>query len=153
AVSIVSVVSAQGVPAKLQHDQLLFYADETGAIHPVKNLADWAKRKASILKAMQTVMGPLPALGERAPLDVKVDEEADGGTYVRRRISSFSESGQRVPASLLVPKTLLDDKGKTAPAVLSLHPTNALGFKVTVGLAKYPNAEYGRELAERGYIV
>jgi hypothetical protein len=146
-------VSAQGVPERLRHDQLLFYADDGGAIRPVKTVADWARRKASIRKAMQEVMGPLPGKDRRCPLEVKVDEEVDCGTYVRRLISYVAEPGERVPAFLLVPKALLDAKDKTAPAVLGLHPTHAQGFKVTVGLAKYPNAEYGRELAERGYVV
>src|SRR6516164_8091192 len=117
-----TAVSAQGVPAKLQHDRLLFYADETGAIRPVKNVADWAKRRAAILKAMQEVMGPLPVVGERTLLDMKVDDEVDCGSYVRRLISYVAEPGQRVPAYLLVPKALVDDKDKKAPAVLSLHP-------------------------------
>jgi hypothetical protein len=142
-----------GAPAKLQHDRLLFYTDASGQVQPVKNLADWAQRKASIHKAMQEVMGPLPGKDRRCPLDLKVDEEGDCGTFVRRLISYASEPGQRVPAYLLIPKRLLADKTKTAPAILSLHPTHAQGFKVTVGLANYPNAEYGRELAERGYVV
>jgi dienelactone hydrolase len=82
---------------------------------------------------------------------VKIEEEVDCGSFVRRLISYASEPGQRAPAYLLVPKTALS--GKKAPAVLSLHPTHAQGFKVTVGLANYPNAEYGRELAERGFVV
>jgi pimeloyl-ACP methyl ester carboxylesterase len=76
----------------------------------------------------------------------------DCGTYVRRLISYVAEPNQRVPAYLLVPKALLQGEGR-APAALSLHPTHAQGFKVTVGLANYPNAEYGRELVERGYVV
>jgi hypothetical protein len=146
-------LQAQSPPTRLDHTKLLFYRDDAGKVQPVKTVADWQKRKTAILKAMQEVMGPLPGQDRRCPLDVKIEEEVDCGTYVRRLISYASEPGQRVPAYLLVPKTLLDGKGKTAPAVLSLHPTNALGFKVTVGLAKYPNSEYGRELAERGYVV
>jgi dienelactone hydrolase len=136
----------------LDHTNLLLYRDDTG-VHPVKTVADWQKRKAAVLQAMQEVMGPLPGKDRRCPLDMKVEEETDCGSYVRRLISIQSEPGQRVPAYLLIPKTLLDGKGKKAPAVLSLHPTHQLGFKVTVGLAKYQNSEYGRELAERGYVV
>ncbi len=149
----VGTAGAGETPAKLPRDRLLFFADDAGKVQPVKTVVEWAKRQASILRAMQTVMGPLPGKDRRCPLDVKVDEEVDCGTYVRRLISYASEPGQRVPAYLLVPRTLLAGKGTTAPAVLSLHPTHAQGFKVTVGLASYPNAEYGRELAERGYVV
>jgi hypothetical protein len=144
---------AQQAPGRLPHDRLLLYLDDAARPQPVKSIADWSRRKATIIKAMQEVMGPLPGDGRRCPLELKVEEEADCGGYVRRLISYTSEPGQRVPAYLLVPKLLLDGKQKNTPAILSLHPTNALGFKVTVGLANYPNAEYGRELAERGYVV
>ena len=138
--------------AKLEPSKLLFYADEQGQVRPAKNEVDWQKRRAAILKAMQSVMGPLPGNDKRCPLEMKVEEEVDCGTYVRRLISYQAEPGGRVPAYLLVPKAVLDGKAK-APGVLSLHPTHSLGFNVTVGLAKYPNSEYGRELAERGYVV
>jgi dienelactone hydrolase len=50
-----------------------------------------------------------------------------------------------------VPKRVLDGK-QTVPAMLCLHPTHAKGFRVTVGLANYPDAEYGVELVKRGYV-
>jgi pimeloyl-ACP methyl ester carboxylesterase len=146
-------VHGQPKPNRLDHTNLLLFQDASGNVHPVKSPADWQKRRDAVLQAMQEVMGPLPGKDRRCPLDMKVDDEVDCGNYVRRLISYASEPGQRVPAYLLVPKALLTGSGKSAPAILSLHPTNALGFKVTVGLAKYPNAEYGRELAERGYVV
>jgi hypothetical protein len=150
------LVSAQPdrKPNRLDHTKLLVYEDDGGKVQPVKTIADWEKRRASVLKAMQEVMGPLPEEGRRCPLEVKVEQEEDLGTHVRRLITYQSEPGQRVPAYLLVPKEVVEGKGKVkAPGVLSLHPTHKLGFKVTVGLAKYPDAEYGRELADRGYIV
>lgn len=149
---IAGPVRGQAKPNRLDHTNLLAYQDASG-VHPVKTVADWQKRKAAVLEAMQEVMGPLPGKDRRCPLEMKVEDEEDCGSYVRRRISYATEPGQRVSAYLLVPHTLLDGKGKTAPAVLSLHPTSALGAKVTVGLAKDPPSEYGRELAERGYVV
>src|SRR5882724_3477020 len=141
----------QAKPNRLDHTKLLVYQDDDGKPQPVKTVADWQKRRAAVLLAMQEVMGPLPGKDRRSPLDVKMEEEVDCGSFVRRLISYASEPGQRVPAYLLVPKTALN--GKKAAAVLSLHATHAQGFKVTVGLANHPNAEYGRELAERGYVV
>jgi hypothetical protein len=148
----VSSVLAQVPPNRLDHANLLAYQDEHGKPQPIKTLGEWQKRKAAVLLAMQEVMGPFPGKDRRCPLDVKVDEEIDCGSYVRRLISYASEPGERVPAYLLVPKAVLAGNTK-APAVLSLHPTHKEGFKVTVGLANYPNSEYGRELAERGYVV
>jgi dienelactone hydrolase len=151
---VVLPLLAVGQPAAppLDPAKLLVYRDDAGETHPVKTIADWQRRKASVLKAMQSVMGPLPGKEKRCPLDVKIDEEVDCGSYVRRKLTYAAEPGARVPAYLLVPKAVLDGKTK-APGVLSLHPTNKLGYRVTVGLANYPNAEYGRELAERGYVV
>ena len=142
-------------PNRIDHARLLIYQDVTGENRPVKTIADWQKRKAAILLAMQEVMGPLPGKDRRCPLDMKVDEEIDCGTFVRRLISYQSEPApgtQRVPAYLLIPKRALDGRLK-APAVLSLHPTHFAGFNTTVGLARYPDASYGRELAERGFVV
>lgn len=145
-------VLAQDSPATLRRDRLLFYQDAAGKVHPVKTVADWQKRRAAILAAMQTVMGPLPDQSKRVPLGAKIEEEVDCGDYVRRIVSYQAEPGGRVAAYLLVPKKLLKDGGK-APGVLSLHPTNKLGKKTTVGLASARSREYGAELARRGYVV
>src|SRR5260370_29872546 len=139
----------QTKPNRLDHTKLLVYQDDDGKPQPVKTTADWQKRKAAVLQAMQEVMGPLPGKVRRCPLDVKIEEEVDCGSFVRRLISYASEPGQRVPAYLLVPKSALN--GKKAAAVLSLHPTHAQGLKVTVRLAHYPNAAHARELADPGF--
>ena len=43
------------------------------------------------------VLGTLPGAAKRCALDVQVDEEVDGGSYVRRLIRYSSEPGGRVP--------------------------------------------------------
>ena len=138
--------------AQLKRDRLLFYLDPAGKVQPVQSIRDWQKRRASIHEAMQKIMGPLPGKEKHCPLDMKVEEEVDCGTYVRRLISYQSEPGMRTPAYLLIPKKVLAGKVTTS-AVLSLHPTSAKGFRVTVGLGETMNREYGVELAERGYVV
>ncbi|MBI2805293.1 MAG: alpha/beta hydrolase [Planctomycetes bacterium] len=142
---------------KLNRDQLLFYRDNAGKVQPVQTVADWEKRRASIHAAMQTIMGPMPGKEEkRCPLAMKIVEKVDCKTYERWLITYQSEPGMRVPAYLLVPKHLVSKKEKKVPpaaAVLSLHPTNAKGFRVTVGLADTMNREYGVELAELGHVV
>lgn len=112
---------------------------------------------------MGEVMGGFP--GSRADfrrrgtddaslLDVRVDEEVDCGSYVRRRISYQSEPGNRVPAYLLVPRAALNKGAKPIPAILCLHPTNIeLGAKVAVGLGGTPNRAYADELAKRGFVT
>jgi dipeptidyl aminopeptidase/acylaminoacyl peptidase len=137
---------------KLDRDRLLFYVDAGGKVQPVKTAAEWEKRRAAILTAMQSIMGPLPGKEKRCPLELKVEEEVACEGYVRRLISYQSEPGQRTPAFLLIPNKTLEGKTPT-PAVLSLHPTNNKGFRVTVGLADTMNREYGVELVQRGYVV
>jgi hypothetical protein len=119
----------------------------------VKTIADWQKRRAMVLAGMQQIMGPLPGAAKRCPLDVKVDEEVDCGSYVRRLLTYASEPGSRVPAYLLIPKKAVEGK-QIAPAVLCLHPTNlAVGHQVIVGLSDRPQMHYARQLAERGYVT
>jgi dienelactone hydrolase len=137
----------------LRRDNLMMYRDGSGAIRPVTSTRDWERRRADILGAMQRVMGPLPDSEKRCPLEVKIEEEADAGTYIRRLITYAAEPGGRVPAYLLVPKAALSGKAK-APAALCLHPTdNNIGHQVVVGLGGRANRQYASELAERGYVA
>jgi hypothetical protein len=129
----------------------LVYLDAHGRIEPVKSKADWLKRRAAILEAMQEVMGPLPDKSKRCPLDVQIVEEVDCGNHVRRKLTYASEPGSRVPAYLLVPKSA--SRRNKLPAVLCLHPTHMeLGNKTVVGIGT-TNRMYGTELAERGFVV
>ena len=118
----------------------------------MRSRADWQKRRTEILGAMQEVMGPLPGEAKRCPLDVKIEEEADCGDYIRRRLTYASEPGSRVPAYLLIPKDALAGKEK-CPAVLCLHATEmTLGYKSIVGLGG-PYPAYAAELAQRGFVT
>src|SRR5207248_3152510 len=115
---------------------------------------DWTQRRNEIVAGMQAVMGKLPGAEKRCPLDVQIEEEVDCGKYVRRLIHYASEPGSRVPAYLCIPKSVLDDTQKKAPAVLCLHGTdNMVGHGVVVGLGARPNRQYASELAERGYVT
>ena len=67
---------------------------------PLAELKSHLWNCAEILRGMQAVMGTLPGGEKRCPLDMKVEEEVDCGTYVRRLITYASEPGARVPAYL-----------------------------------------------------
>jgi dienelactone hydrolase len=102
---------------------------------------------------MESVMGKLPGERKRSPLEMKIEEEVDCGTYLRRLITYSSEPGSRVPAYLLIPKEVLKGK-KKVPAILCLHGTNnVIGHGVVVGLGTIPNRGYALELAQRGYVT
>jgi dipeptidyl aminopeptidase/acylaminoacyl peptidase len=139
--------------SRLPRDNLLLYRGKDGKPVAVKTLADWAKRRAEIVRGMQSIMGKLPGKEKHCPLDVKIEQEVDCGTHVRRLITYASEPGSRVPAYLLIPKGVLAGKQKV-PAILCLHGTdNVIGHGVIVGLGKRPNRDYALELAKRGYVT
>lgn len=141
-----------GMP-RLERTNLLAYRNMVGNVLSVKSVKEWQQRRAETVRGMERVMGILPGNGKRCPLDVKVDEETDCGSYVRQLISYQSEPGGRVPAYLLIPKDALGGKRK-APGILCLHPTdNTIGHKVVVGLGGRPHRQYAAELAERGFVT
>lgn len=148
-----ALLGAEGPPALPSypdHANLLVVRGAGGGEVAVKSPADWEVRRAHILGNVQRVMGPLPGAERRVPLDVRVIEEIDEPAYVRRRISYASEPADRVPAWLLVPK---GEAARRRPAALALHQTVAIGKDEPVGLGGRPTLRYGKELAERGYVV
>lgn len=147
------VVTGADPQRRLPRDKLLVYQGPDGNPVAVKSPEDWTKRRAEILRGMESVMGKLPAGSKLCPLDPKTEEEVDCGTYLRRLITYASEPGSRTPAYLLIPKDLFKQK-KKAPAILCLHGTdNVVGHGTVVGLGTRPNRGYAKELAERGYVT
>lgn len=139
-------------PERLPRDQLLLRRDTDGRTVAISNTTEWDQRRREILDGVAAVMGQLPGPEKRCPLDVKVVEEVDGGTFVRRSITFVSEPGCRTPAYLLIPKTAL--AGERRPGVLCLHPTDQkFGNGVVVGLGSGRYPPYANELAARGFVV
>lgn len=137
--------------ARLDRTNLLLYRDQADKIQPVTTISGWLRRRVEILNGMQSVMGPLP--GSQQKLDVRLQDEVEMGSYVRRKISYAAEPGGRVPAYLLIPKKVLTG-GQKAAAVLCLHPTdNRAGNQVAVGMAGESSNQYAVELAGRGYVA
>jgi dienelactone hydrolase len=135
-------------PQYTDHTRLLVYIDELGRTQPVKTPADWARRRAHVLQAFQSIVGELPDSSRRVPLDVQQVEKADAGKYTRIKLTYQAEPGDRVPAYLLLPT----DLKKSAPAMLCLHQTTELGKDEPAGLGGSSNLRYAHELAERGYV-
>ncbi|HND51992.1 MAG TPA: prolyl oligopeptidase family serine peptidase, partial [Pirellulaceae bacterium] len=152
---IAATAESDAPTPRLPRDNLLLRRGPQGASLPVTTVAEWRERRDEIVRNMQLVMGPLPGLERRVPPDVKLDEEVDCGSYVRRLISYATEPESRVPAYLCIPKKLLapDAKGARAPAILCLHGTdNVIGHGTVVGLGR-ANRQYAAELAERGFVT
>jgi dienelactone hydrolase len=140
--------------ARLPGGDLLVFRGPDGAARPVRSVDDWLRRRSEILEGFRSVVGPLPGLEKRCPLDPRSEGEVDCGAYVRRSITYASEPGSRVPAYLLIPKAALAADARRFPAALCLHPTDdTIGHGVVVGLGGKPNRAYAAELADRGYVT
>ena len=104
---------------------------------------------ATRISRMEQVMGALPHINHRDPLDVQVLEEERTAKWIRRKITYLAEKDDRVPAYLFLPLGL---KGKR-PAMLCLHQTIRIGKSEPAGFGPKPNLHYALELAERGYVT
>ncbi len=137
----------------LSREDLLEYRESVeGPLRKAKTVEEWGHRRREALEGFQLIAGPLPGGDKRAALEMRVEEEVDCGSYVRRLVSYQSQPGGRVPAYLCVPKAVL--AGGKAAAVLCLHPTeNKIGHRVVVGLGGKPHRQYAAELAERGFVT
>jgi hypothetical protein len=153
ACSLISSMHGQGPARRLDRENLLLYRESDGRVRPVRNTRQWLQRRAEIVRGMQRVMGPLPGAEKRCALEMRVQEEMDAGSHVRRLITYSSEPGSRVLAYLLVPKEALKRGSKPARAALCLHPTDdRVGHRVVVEAGFRANRQYAAELAERGWV-
>lgn len=156
AASLVMPLDAADVaaPPRLPRENLLVYRTAQETLADVKSPADWERRRAEIVAGFESIAGKLPGDEKRCPFDVRVEEEVDCGSYVRRLITYASEPNCRTPAYLSIPKSVLSGGPAKAPAVLCLHGTdNTVGHGTVVGLGSRPNRNYASELAERGYVT
>ena len=85
--------------------RLLTFHDVNGVDRPVRSPADWRTHRCEILSAMQDVMGPLPDVQKKVPLDVRTIEEVIGEKTIRRKLTIATEVGDRLPAYLFIPKS------------------------------------------------
>lgn len=147
---LVCLVIPHTASGQLSRDRTTDYLKPDGAVATARTANEWENRRASILAAMQSIMGPFPSLSQRCALAPAQEEEVDMGNYLRRKISYQFLPGARVSAYLLLPKHALQP-GAKVHGVLTLHQTHAAGQKVVVGLGNSPDDEYGVELVQRGY--
>jgi acetyl esterase/lipase len=144
------------------HRQPLFFSDG-GEIQPVKTAADLGIRREHIRQGMIEAMGELPGPSRRVPLDVRIESREEKASYVRIKLTYVPEPGDRVPALLLVPKSVvLDQEGLSGSqdgtakqklaAMLCLHPTNVDGKDQTAAMVGLSTRHYGHQLAQRGFV-
>jgi dienelactone hydrolase len=133
-----------------EHRQLMFYRDDAGQRQPVKTRDDWKRRRTQILTGMQAAMGELPARHADQVPTIEVLETVDEPKFTRQSVIIAVDEQNRVPALLYLPTNRPDDE--RLPAVMALHQTVAIGKREVDGQGT-PDQCYGRELAERGYVV
>lgn len=136
-------------PTYRDHANLMVWIDEVGREHAVRTVENWQRRRAHILAAMQLVMGRHPDVEAKVPLDPEITEQVHEEGFTRHKLTFIAEPGDRVPAFLFVP----DEINASAPAMLCLHQTTAIGKSEPAGLGGLPNLHYARELAQRGFVT
>ena len=145
---LVSWQNSSSPPFYPDKGKLLVVRDADGE-HAVTSAKQWSQRRAHILANMQQVMGPLPDIARKSPLDLRVEEEIREEKFSRKKISFEAEPNDRVPAYLLIPHA----RNSKLPAVLCLHQTTKIGKAEPAGLGPQPNKHYAKHLAERGYVT
>lgn len=149
-----NLACAQGKPQTAvvypDHSKLLVLRGASDEEQAITTTTLWLQRAAHIRAGMEQAMGVLPDLSKKVPLDVERLNEEDAGKYLRIKIKYTPEAGDRVPAWLLIPKTL--PASGRAPAMLCLHQTVPIGKDEPAGLGGKPSLHYAHELAQRGYV-
>ena len=139
-------------PRAKDHRRVMYFVDDQGQEQPVRSLTDWEQRRRDIIVGMEAMMGKLPDRSQLGPVPVQVvaNSRVETEKFIREKLLLETEAGDHVPAWLLLPR---NSSGRL-PAIVALHQTNgALGKDEVAGLAGLKNLQYGRELAERGYVV
>lgn len=113
----------------------------------ITDLAAWNAHREEIKKRTLRCYGNPP--DERPELAIERTTATDCGTYIRHTISFLSEPADPVKAYLCIPKGLTEK----APGVLAIHSTTPIGKDQPAGLGGDKNRHYGKELAQRGYVV
>lgn len=94
------------------------------------------------------LLGELPPSG---PLDPEIVEQVEEKDFTREKII-YNSGQEKVPSYLLLPTS----DNRPFPGVVAIHQHNLefqLGKSEVIGLRGNPDMAYGRELAERGFVV
>ncbi|MFA5863252.1 MAG: acetylxylan esterase [Phycisphaerae bacterium] len=120
-------------------------------VENARSVDEWTV-KASALREIFTLMLGKPPEKYSCPLDPRIEDEIDQGTYMKRIVSYNVGPAERIRAYVLIPH----NKPFPRPAVLTIHPTTPFGKEQVVGNDPSPQGRdqsYGLHLVERGYIT
>ena len=112
----------------------------------ITTAAQWERKRADIRARLIDMLGHGPET--RPALAPERGQPVDEGTYTRTRVTYTDTSGGRIPAWLLEPK-----RPGRLPAILAVQQTDDGAKDSVVGLTGVAYMHYGKELAERGFVV
>lgn len=138
-------------PTYSDHTKLLVYRNAGGEEVPVKNAADWQRRREHIITNFEKVAGKMPGSERRVPLEVKRDQAIDEKDYTRFHVTYTVEEGDRATAWLLLPKGI--KPGEKRAGIVAIHQTTKIGKDEPANVGGLANLHYGQELARRGHVV
>ena len=151
--SIASVIPNEG------HARLDWIEAGDSSSGRIDTVEDWQKRRASIRRNLEKVMGQLPSRESLPPLRVSVLEQVeleDGlvRQHIEIDVSTVGVQGELasewIRAYLFLPK---ESRKEPQPAMLCLHQTVTIGKQEPAGLGGSENLHYALELAKRGYVA
>jgi len=115
---------------------------------PVKDAADWQKRRQEILKTWHEIMGPWPPLLDKPKIEYVERERRENFTQHRVRVEIASDF--MLPAILLVP----DGNGPFPAAIVTFY-----WAETGAGLPREPSkprptkCDFGYQLTKRGFVT
>ena len=130
----------------------VLYNEDLAVKHNINqiNTLDEKKKfdKETKEKILDLLNMPLP---EQKKVDVVNIETVDKGKYIQQKILIKTSPITRAEGYLLIPKNLKSP----APAIMAMHGhgNNYYGKEWVVGNIGPSDSYYGKELAERGYVV
>ncbi len=110
---------------------------------------NWPQKRAEIGQRILATFGPFP---EKVALEPQVLQEDEYQGLTRRKVSYQVETGERVPAWLLLPAGC--DLTKPHPAILCAHQTIEVGKDEPIGAGGTPHLNYALQMTrDHGYIT
>ncbi len=149
------------LPNYTEHHDLSYYLQADTPVGekrlPITTPLEHGIRRQHILKQMEQVMGSLPETKHRIALSPQVERVVETEHYYRLfvRFTADASGGvvDRVPAFLLIPKSVIGKPLGSTAAMLCLHQTHfELGKGEPCGVGGQPSLHYAHELANRGYV-
>ncbi|MCL2774255.1 MAG: alpha/beta fold hydrolase [Oscillospiraceae bacterium] len=104
------------------------------------------------MNAREKIISTLGKLPEKCERNAALSEKTDAGKFTMQTIEYNTEKYERIKAILLIPKNI----SEKVPAVVAAHQHAGqyhLGKSEPAGLLGDSMYHYGKELAERGFIV